>query len=565
MVDSTLLPLAILLLTISTWFTIHHAKKQTSCFVILLSIIAFGLGFATVALLPIDLSYASSTHAALNSTAAVDDGSDSNEGADSSTTASSSTTDLSKNNPTYLPYQITYWTTFLLAWLILPITRETLLSGQFTFRQRLKAGIYNSIRSIFLMMIMGTLFTIGMMIHLKSVHLITIVLPVLMALSNTYGLLLVFLLLGNGLINIPKKLWRIACPSTELRRTRIISCNVEEELFESVMELEDVECKIDVVCENVVGLDNGEFDNDEDGIQQLSTRRGTRLGMLCCKTDEVTEFHECLEELVRRKNETIDLCSERRTRRPGSRGSNNRRISNNDNDDEDNGDTNNGGEINTMDIKYLVILSSQLQRAQERVTSAQLRWDHLVEHGRLFSALLIDNDNSNGSSSIQQIGSNDEMNDNGDSISDTTLLDTSTTYSKLPKWCHTIHYSSQRLWIRYLRYPTYKCLSIITAILSVFILLSEVTISIPINLCPFSWILHTIDKLELNTQLLFQFFALIPLLYMSICVYTCLFQMSLLGPYCLRGNRQSNGVALVFNAQYLVRLQFSLGYNYLLM
>ena len=559
MVDSTLLPLAILLLTISTWFTIHHAKKQTSCFVILLSIIAFGLGFATVALLPIDLSYASSTNAAMNTTHYGS----SEEGADSSTTSISSTaTDLSKNNPTYLPYQITYWTTFLLAWLILPITRETLLSGHFTIRQRLKAGIYNSIRSIFLMMIMGFIFTIGMMIHLKSVHLITIVLPVLMALSNTYGLLLVFLLLGNGLINIPKKLWRIACPSTELRRTRIISCTVEEELFESVMELEDVECKIDVVCENVVGLDNGEFDNEDDGVQQLSTRRrATRLGMLCCKTDEVSEFHECLEELIRRKNETIDLCSERRTRRSGSRG-NNRRISNDD-DDEENGDTNNGGEINTMDIKYLVILSSQLQRAQERVTSAQLRWDHLVEHGRLFSALLIDN-NENGSSSIQQIGSNDEMND-GESISDTTLLDTSTTYSKLPKWCHTIHYSSQRLWIRYLRYPTYKCLSIITAILSVFILLSEITISIPINLCPFSWILHTIDKLDLNTQLLFQIFALIPLLYMSICVYTCLFQMSLLGPYCLRGNRQSNGVALVFNAQYLVRLQFSLGYNYLLM
>ncbi|KAL3788899.1 hypothetical protein HJC23_002653 [Cyclotella cryptica] len=51
----------------------------------------------------------------------------------------------------------------------------------------------------------------------------------------------------------------------------------------------------------------------------------------------------------------------------------------------------------------------------------------------------------------------------------------------------------------------------------------------------------------------------------SICVYTCLFQMSLLGPYCLRGNRQSHGVALVFNAQYLVRLQFPLGYNYLMM
>ena len=52
---------------------------------------------------------------------------------------------------------------------------------------------------------------------------------------------------------------------------------------------------------------------------------------------------------------------------------------------------------------------------------------------------------------------------------------------------------------------------------------------------------------------------------MSICIYECLFQMSLLGPYRLRGNRQSHGVALVFNAQFLVRLQFPLAYNFLLM
>jgi len=31
-----------------------------------------------------------------------------------------------------------------------------------------------------------------------------------------------------------------------------------------------------------------------------------------------------------------------------------------------------------MDIKYLVSLSSQLNKAQKRVTSAQLRWNHLV-------------------------------------------------------------------------------------------------------------------------------------------------------------------------------------------
>jgi hypothetical protein len=68
-----------------------------------------------------------------------------------------------------------------------------------------------------------------------------------------------------------------------------------------------------------------------------------------------------------------------------------------------------------------------------------------------------------------------------------------------------------------------------------------------------------------NDGFLFQLAALIPLLYMSICVSRSFFNVSLFGPFKLRGNRQSHGVALVFNAQYLVRLQFSLAYNYLLM
>ena len=197
-------------------------------------------------------------------------------------------------------------------------------------------------------------------------------------------------------------------------------------------------------------------------------------------------------------------------------------------------------------------LSSQLNKAQERVTSAQLRWNHLIEHGRLFSALM---DDGNG---MQSSGSNDET----DGSSNTNLLSSSST----PRCCQKLRYSLQRMWVRYLRYPAFRAMAFITAVLSVFVLISEVTLSVPLNLSPFSWVLHALDGDDsARSQILFQIAALIPLLYMSICAYTCLFQMSLLGPYCLRGNRQSNGVALVFNAQYLVRLQFPLGYNYLLM
>ena len=180
----------------------------------------------------------------------------------------------------------------------------------------------------------GVVLVIGMAIHLKSVHLVTIVLPVLMALSNTYGLVLVALLLGNGLVNIPKKFWRQACPANELRRTCIMAPIFEEELFEAVMGLEDVEDKIEEVCATAVSLREGEgmMENEEGEINLGSMgRRAMRCGV-CCRVDEVTEFHECLEELVRRKNETADLCSERRTRR----GSTIRRQTDNNRDDGEN-------------------------------------------------------------------------------------------------------------------------------------------------------------------------------------------------------------------------------------
>mgnify|MGYP000140011004 CR=1 FL=1 len=555
MENQTLLLLAILLFVTSTWFVLHHAKRRTSLFIILLSIISFGLGSAAVALLPIDLSYASSAAAGANSTAAT-----TSDGDDTASDINTNAVDPS-NNPTYLPWQVTYWSTFLLAWLVLPITRETLLSGQFTLRSRLKDGMYRSFRSLFLMFCAGIVAIVGMAVHLKSFHLVTIVLPVLMALGNTYGLVLVSLLLGNGLVNIPKRYWREACPANELRRARIVACGAEEELFEAVMRLEDMEEKIEEVCQTAVCLREGEGSDDmmenENGVVTLGSlgsssrgRRATRC-FCCCRGNGVTEFHECLEDLVRRKNETATLCSERRTRR-GSRG----RANGTHNDERDeNGD----GEINTMDVKYLVTLNVQLKKAQERVTSAQLRWNHLMEHSRLFSALMEDG------SIAGLMGNGSNNGGDGDASSNDNLLS-----STSPSSCHKVRYFLQRLWVRYLRFPTYRFISLTTAVLSVFVLLSEVTISASLNLSPFSWTLHALDSYykhggSSSTKIIFQIAALIPLLYMSLCVYTCLFQMSLLGPYCLRGNRQSNGVALVFNAQYLVRLQFPLGYNYLLM
>ena len=572
----TLLPLAILLLAGSTWFVLYYAKRKTSLFIIFLSIISFGLGSAAVALLPVDLSYASS------SVAAEDIGADNDN-----VNEEQNKQDGDQNNdsnPTYIPWQITYWTTFLLAWLVLPITRETLLSGHFNLLQRIHNGFTISIKSILVMSVCGLIAIIAMAIHLKSVHLVTIVLPVLMALGNTYGLVLVSLLLGNGLVNVPKRFWRQACPANELRRSeysnydriflvmmichiiltylmtlsllypkvRMIACSVEEELFDSIMAMEDVEDRIEEVCATAVNLREGGDENEtimenEEGGVSLGTSSRRRRGCWhsCQKVDQTTQFHECLEELVRRKNEGSDLCSERRTRRVDDGISpRNRRRASSDDENDDSADM-----INTMDVKYLVSLNAQLKQAQERVISAELRWNELVNHNRIVSDMMSD-DNGGSDNSVNEGTYNSNL----------------LTSSSSLRCCYRLSYVLQSFWLRYLRYHTYRLIASLTAALSVSVLLSEVTLASSVNLSPFSWILVALDQWGgSSSQTIFQLAALVPLLYMSICVYTCLFQMSLLGPYCLRGNKQSHGVALVFNAQYLVRLQFPLGYNYLLM
>jgi len=118
------------------------------------------------------------------------------------------------------------------------------------------------------------------------------------------------------------------------------------------------------------------------------------------------------------------------------------------------------------------------------------------------------------------------------------------------------------VWMKYFRSTFYRISALASAALSAAILWSEATLAVKWNLSPFALFLKVFQG---GNEILFQVAALLPLLYMSVCVYSSLFKVTAFGPFCLRGNRQSDGVALLFNAQVLARLQFPLGYNYLLM
>ena len=441
--------------------------------------------------------------------------SDGNKGDNSSKNAA----DYQSVNATYVPWLVTYWSTMFLAFTILPLSRETLLSGYFSITSRMRDGCRKAARAYVLMAIVGITSVIVLAVYLRDIHII----PVIMALGNTYGLLLVCLLLGYGLVDLPRRWWRQACPASELRRARIMAGSADEALFDAVWELQDCEESIDAAVSAI------------EDARQSSAHAGTGEGF------ENEAYTKCVDKLLKWRDKTATLSPELERRRTASHRRN-----------QDNGQIENNAELMGEDgaaptIEALAKLGARLKRAQANVVSAEQKWNSLVSRARWF-ADLTEGEGPPPPDSAVTPRRNARV-----QTAEPLVVDQSNTMKGKMRYC----------WTRYFRSSSYRAMGMLTAGMSVMVLWSEATLAIPINLSPFALFLGVADKGE-RRGILYQVAAMIPLLYMSVCIFSSLFKLSIFGPFCLRGRKQSPGVALVFNAQYLVRLQFPLIYNYLL-
>lgn len=125
---------------------------------------------------------------------------------------------------------------------------------------------------------------------------------------------------------------------------------------------------------------------------------------------------------------------------------------------------------------------------------------------------------------------------------------------------------------------TCKIFSVILAIISIIILWSEMLMSTtlfsPINY--FMGIHNTNNNsnnsntsdsntdTDSNHAVFIQFIAFLFLFYMSFCSYFSLFSLNISFSYKLQAPQLSPPSSLIFNAEYLSRMQFALGYNFLL-
>ncbi len=403
------------------------------------------------------------------------------------------------------------------------------------------------------------------------------VIPVLITLGNTYGLLLVTVLLGYGLVAFPRSLWRRSHTVHELNKIYLVAVELDDALYDAVWSLQDIEYEIDIAVSRIVDLDENESGD--------------------------IHYRYCVNELLHRKTKTADLAPELHMRRTNNHGNGTGRDGeDHDRYNEDRAITSDGRPT----MKELVELNRKLIRAQENLFNAEQRWNALRENYHFFSSIEEGNTangvNTNASSNLEMSFStnrhaNDDahsnVNDGRDDLTSSRTINQTTVtmpaaappsplsgksnvnanqsllrVSDAMGKCAALKSKLDYLWKKYLRGIFFRIGAILAWILSSVILWSEATLASKYNLSPFSRVqeyLSTEDEHIKRDGLFFQIAVLIPLLYMAICVSTGLFSVGRFGPYSLRGHRQSTGTALVFNTQYLVRLQFSLGYNYLMM
>ncbi|KAF8772639.1 hypothetical protein HU200_005603 [Digitaria exilis] len=101
-----------------------------------------------------------------------------------------------------------YWSTFILAWSVVPTLQGYEDSGDFTFKERLKTSIHKNMTYY---AIVGSTGLFGLILIIIMRHdWVHGILGFAMACSNTFGLVTGAFLLGFGLSEIPRNIWRNA-------------------------------------------------------------------------------------------------------------------------------------------------------------------------------------------------------------------------------------------------------------------------------------------------------------------------------------------------------------------
>eukprot|EP01138_Halocafeteria_seosinensis_P014581 gb/GECG01014886.1/.p1 GENE.gb/GECG01014886.1/~~gb/GECG01014886.1/.p1 ORF type:complete len:654 (+),score=59.87 gb/GECG01014886.1/:1-1962(+) len=418
-----------------------------------------------------------------------------------------------------------YWITFLLSWVALPLQMEFFASGYSRWKRRCIDSLKANLKFYILC---GIAIAIVVVIVLTTSDRKISELPsIALSVANLYGLVLILLLLGYGLIEVPRKLWRSADPVTEMHRIQYYAVEVDAECFDAKCDLRDAMQEAKSTADRITTA----MEEENYIAQSIYSLYNECEHLLHGRTDDTNRSGNSP-----RKNESKgwSLGSS------GLQGKAKHRR---------------GSSSDVPTTEELASVHARLKAAKALYIKASWRWRSLVEKSMYYDLIMTER----GSAGESTEAAEDEE---ALAVVDQKGMEHILLESDSSNWFW-------RMWQRFVVWwhfkfssTWYRMAAVASAILSALVLWGEV--SIPLN-----------NALGANISVLGlvvdaakdvigkHFLALIPLIYICVCVYFSLFRINLFGTVELASRHHTDAYSLMFNACYACRLQFSVAFNFL--
>lgn len=150
-----------------------------------------------------------------------------------------------------LVWRFVYWTSNALSWLVIPILQCYLRSGHFTFLGRLRYSIITNMvwYGSYLLIFGCFLIYLGVKDEISWINIKTAIASA----SNTWSLILLVLLMGYGLVDVPRNLWRKSNMINYLNFQYFQIAKLHEEIVDNHEKLDEIIEKLIVASNQAIG------------------------------------------------------------------------------------------------------------------------------------------------------------------------------------------------------------------------------------------------------------------------------------------------------------------------
>ncbi|CAD2218252.1 LMBR1 domain-containing protein 2 [Angomonas deanei] len=135
-------------------------------------------------------------------------------------------------------------TTYISAWITLPIVQMLTIVGDFTWQKRLKSSVILNLKLYAVIIVLIVLVFFFILFLKGALHSLKSVVKIGLALANSWGLFMLLIFMPAGLVGVPRMLYKYADPRKLLRRRLFESVDIQDDLDLASMDLAAIKSEL---------------------------------------------------------------------------------------------------------------------------------------------------------------------------------------------------------------------------------------------------------------------------------------------------------------------------------